>query len=121
MHSADDSEISDLFNSCAGEDVFNVDIEQSTNDEWKARLSVNENDLLVEIDSGARCNVLSKKTADSLMNISTLKPSNILINGVSGTAVKALGQMTLPCSYKGITRDITFQVMKTSKSVNILG
>jgi len=110
-----------LFDSCAVEDVFKVDIKQSTNDEWKARISVNGNDLLVEIDSSARCNVLSKKTAESFMNISTLKPSYILINGVSGTAVKALGQMTLPCTYKSITRDITFRVMNTSKSVNILG
>ncbi len=74
----------------------------------------------LEIDTGARCNILSLRTVRAVNAENEITASDIFISGVHGHPVKALGQVMLPCSYKGQTH-VVFQVLSTSKKTDILG
>ena len=67
-----------MFNQCTVQDVFIAKtgyVSSAKSDDWRALLKIN-----VEIDSGARCNVLSKATAEKFQSISTITPSDVIIN-----------------------------------------
>ena len=113
----------DMFDTQASvSDVFTADIGEEKDSDWSVKFAVGKSILELEIDSGAACNVLSRATAEKLQshNAKILR-SNAVINGVSGQQIKAYGQITLPCMYKGTRRKLTFQVLDTIKNVNLLG
>ncbi|XP_021360878.1 uncharacterized protein K02A2.6-like [Mizuhopecten yessoensis] len=111
-----------MFDQCTVHDVFTTDTDDSHEDcEWKVALDVTGKKLTVEIDSGARCNVVSKNTAEAFQSVSAIQQSDAIINGVSGKPMKAFGKINLPCAYKNIKRDVEFQVLDIRRNVNLLG
>ena len=114
--------VDNMFQQCNVRDVFtcNVDTEHSDAD-WTVTMVTQGKKLHLEIDSGARCNVLSVKTAQMLGVMRWLEKSNLIISGVSGKPMKVVGHVTLPCQYKDKHIDVNFQVIDTPKIVNLLG
>lgn len=109
-----------MFDQCQVQDVFTLKTNSGHSDiDWTAELNVAGKNLSFEIDSGARCNILSKQTADLFKPVSRIKISDIIINGVSGVPIKSYGKITLPCVYKNTQKDIEFQVIE--RNLNILG
>ena len=50
-----------------------------------------------------------------------IQKSNVHINGIHGNVMKTYGTLTTKFTYKGETRDITFQVMNGKKDLELLG
>ena len=112
--------MNEMFVQCHVQDVFTLKTNSGNSDsDWIAELNVAGKSLSFEIDSGARCNILSKQTADMFRPLSKVEPSDIIINGVSGVPIKSYGKMTLPCVYKDTQKNIEFQVIE--RNLNILG
>ncbi|XP_013404021.1 uncharacterized protein K02A2.6, partial [Lingula anatina] len=108
--------------SLTGSDVFTVKNNSENNSNWSANLNVKGKKLMVQLDTGAHCNVISRATAETFRNVAKVKPSDMVITGINGNPTKAYGQITLPCSYnKSPRRDVVFQVLDTNRNVNLLG
>ena len=116
------SKLHDMFDDA--DDVFIVTTEADVNkadDDWSVDLSVLGAKLCVEIDTGAKCNILSLTTLQALKVPYVLGQKTILVTGVHGESERSLGDVTLPCKYNKIQRNITFNVMDGKKPVNLLG
>ena len=81
------------------------------NNDWNVQMYVKNSPLKMEIDTGASCNVLSLGTLNSLGVRYNLQQNNVFIKGVHGQSVKSVGRVSLPCTYKGVTNDVQFQVL----------
>ena len=87
--------------------------EQTNNDDWTAKLNINNQTLTVLIDTGANCNVISKRELDALnMSENNLHKSCYKLVGFFGKKVKPLGQKTISCKYKDKELKVDFQVVK---------
>jgi hypothetical protein len=113
--------MNEMFEQCEMYDVFMLKTDKESDHEWTADLTVDGKQLAVEIDSGARCNVLSRMTAETFRSVAQIKPSDVIINGISGIPMKSHGKMTLPCHYKDVRHDIEFQVIDSERTLNLLG
>ena len=91
------------------------------NDDWSVRFHVQGRPLDMEIDTGARCNVIDKATLIDLNVNHVLNPSSTVINGVHGKCVRSLGIATLPCRYKDKLMNVDFEVLDNVKRLNLLG
>ena len=102
--------------------VFTVATSESqVNNDWNVQMHVKNNPLKMEIDTGASCNVLSLGTLNSLGVKYDLQQNNVFIKGVHGQSVKSVGCVSLPCTYKGVTNDVQFQVLDGKRCINLLG
>ena len=113
-------ELGEMFDQCTVQDVW-VAI-MSTKDrssEWKVTFNVGEKKLTLDIDSGAQCNILSKASAEKFVAIAPITDSDVIISGVS-TKVKSYGQINLPCKYRDMEKVITFQVIDSERSMQLL-
>ena len=91
------------------------------NNDWNVQMYVKNSPLKMEIDTGASCNVLSLFTLNSLGVKYHLQRNKVFIKGVHGQSVKSVGCVSLPCTYKGVTNDIQFQVLDGKRCINLLG
>jgi len=115
-------EMCDMFDTMYCEfDVSDVNVITEDVSDFNAVLDVNGKPLSVELDTGARCNILSRKSLERLRVRYQMKPSSLYIRGVHGKCVKAVGAVTLPCAYKGVLRNIEFQILDGSKEINLPG
>ena len=124
VHFAEEDELSDMFEqNTSTHDVYTVQNNgnETNNKEWTVNMTVNNKHLRLEIDSGAQCNVLSRQIAEKFCAEFPILKSDARINGVSGTLIKALGKITLPCEYKNVKHNLTFQVIDGQRNLNLLG
>ena len=98
-----------------------VDCHNVNDNEWVTDLKVNGRSVLLEVDTGARCNIMSLNTVKRLGLQYNNRKSNVRINGVYGIVIQAYGVLTTKCTYKGETCDITFQVINGKKDLDLLG
>ena len=91
------------------------------NNDWNVQMYVKNSPLKMEIDTGASCNVLSLGTLNSLGVKYDSQQNNVFIKGVHGQSVKSVGRVSLPCTYKGGTNDVQFQVLDGKRCINLLG
>ncbi|KAH3849695.1 hypothetical protein DPMN_092098 [Dreissena polymorpha] len=112
-----------MFNQFEHADVNDVFIATSSEDnyEWSANLKIGCKTVKFEIDSGAMCSVMSYGTTKPLEKVAPITRSDVIISGVYGPAVKALGMITLLCEHKNIKRSVNFQIMNTPRGINLLG
>ena len=106
------------------DNVFVATTESEVNkidDDWCVNLSVQGKQLCVEIDTGAKCNILSLSALEALNLPYVLSDKTVLITGVHGESERSIGSVTLPCAYNNTQRNITFNVMDGKKPVNLLG
>ena len=93
----------------------------NVNDEWIANLKVNGQSVQFEVDTGARCNIMSLNTVKRLGLECNIQKSNVRINGVHGNVIQAHGVLTTMCTYKGENHNITFQIINGKKDLDLLG
>lgn len=117
----DENEMCELFEQCSTKDVFKTTIDGEYHEEWTVDFNIGGELLTVEIDSGARCNILGMKEANKLKNKYEMKESKTVIKGISGEPLKAVGRIVLHCNYNGSTSQIEFQVLNMEHNVNLLG
>ncbi|KAJ8310299.1 hypothetical protein KUTeg_012164 [Tegillarca granosa] len=111
MHIDTSNTMNEMCKQCTVKDVFTTNTNSSdTTDEWKVKLGVENQKFCLEIDTGAMCNVLSKQMADRFNTIASIENSDTIINGISGQPTKAYEKIKLPCNYKGMTRNLEFQI-----------
>jgi transposase InsO family protein len=121
-HDNNVDEMGEMFEQCNVYDVFKCATNVSTkDDDWFVDLNVHGKQLSLELDTGARCNILSLKTLKRLQFDNKIEKSNVLISGVHSNAVKAVGKVTLSCEYKGTKKRVEFQVLNDEKQVDLLG
>ena len=87
--------------------------------DFHAILEIDGRALKVELDTGAKCNVLSLKSLQILNVDVEMLPSHVSIRGVHGQSMKAIGCVRLPCTYKQVKHIVEFQVLPGN--VNSLG
>ena len=74
----------------------------------------------MQIDAGAKCNVLSKDKLASLKLHTAIQRSNVKLKSYSGHTLMPVGQVYLPCTFKEETFSVLFLVINT-KAPTILG
>ena len=110
-----------MFSECVFVVTTNVDVYKA-NDEWNVEFKVQDNVFSAEIDTGAKCNIISLQTLSKLNVPHKINnKQTILITGVHGQSQRSLGSVVLPCMYHGVTHNIQFNVMDAKKPVNLLG
>ena len=78
--------------------------------EWHADVKIEDKTLTVQLDAGARCNVISIKDLQSLgININLGKPEAQL-KSHSGHVIPTKGVTTLPCEHKRKIYPVKFDV-----------
>ena len=97
-------------------DKMNID-----DDDFYVNLYVQGIPLNVELDTGAKCNILSLRTLKNLGVSYDLKPSKVHISGVHGQSAQAAGCVSLLCMYKDVQTHVEFQVLDGPKCINLLG
>ena len=66
---------------------------------WKISLNVRGQTVTAKVDTGAQANVMSKFTADKLNAM--IETSSVKLKSYSGDKISVLGQVDIPCFYKG--------------------
>ncbi|XP_060083295.1 uncharacterized protein LOC132562561 [Ylistrum balloti] len=89
------------------------------NDDWTVCCIVNNKTLRTQVDTGARCNVISQQTLKSLQVKTPLEKSEAMLRSYSGHAIKSIGTVKLQCNFKDNNNHvIQFQVIeKTAPTI----
>lgn len=64
---------------------------------------------------------LFSRRCQRFTSIASVCESGIVINGVYGNPTKVHGEITLPCKYGTMLRNITFKILDTPKLIVLLG
>jgi hypothetical protein len=80
---------------------------QKNDTDWYAKLDVNGNSVIFELDTGARANVLPLSMAKQLLPTPVLKKTNVILHGFDKSEVKPLGVTDL--KVHGENTEGTFQ------------
>ena len=86
----------------------------SLNDEWSVNSKINDRSINFQIDTGARCNVMSQDNFRSLGIKTALKPTSTKLTSFSGHKLKPTGIVQLPCKIQGNNFDIDFYIVDSS-------
>lgn len=89
--------------------------------DWVVQFDIDNSTMNCEIDTGARCNIISLNTLKSLDSKYPTKRSKTVINGVHGKCMKSLGIVTLPCSYRNSCLNVDFEILDAVRGLNLLG
>ena len=79
--------------------------------EWQAPVKINDKKVLFKIDTGAQCNVMSKKTYNHVSK-ETLQKSRTRLVTFGGHKIQACGKITLACEHKGRYTPARFEVVE---------
>ena len=92
--------------------MYVATIENSTETkDWKATIKVNDRHTTFKLDTGAQCNVISKKTYDQISKRPLLKSKTKLVT-FSGHKLKACGKASMVCEYKQKLNVVEFEVVQ---------
>ena len=119
--------MSEMFDKFDSLDALHIDVDvhnisdKCVDIDFHAMLRVENDSFQVELDTGAKCNILSLQSLRKLNFKYALGESATIITGIHGVSSQAIGSVTLPCSYKNMTRQVEFQVLDGKKAINLLG
>ena len=80
--------------------VQEVNSIQEDNDEWTETLIINNTEIKFQLDTGAKCNVMSKSTFETTNLDLAFSKSDAPLRSYSGHIIKTLGSVILPCTYR---------------------
>ncbi|VDI06080.1 Hypothetical predicted protein [Mytilus galloprovincialis] len=87
---------------------------------WYETLKINNQPIRFQLDTGAKCNVISTKTFSKLnLHVIKTKP-DISLKSYSGHSIKPRYAVNIPCTYKGQTCDVKFYIVDID-STSVLG
>ena len=114
IHDEEDEEIYTI--------TANVNSANSIDDDWIINFTVNDKELPLQVDSGAKnTNIIHVKTVKNLGLMKHVRPSNTFITGILGKPIKSSGKISIPLNYLGNIYDCEFQILNVSKVTNLLG
>ena len=112
-----DSESDDeLFLGMLTLDVNTVDAD----DKWSAELNVSETPVTFQLDTGAKCNVITRETYNALDIAAPLSKPDTPLKSYSGHKIHTEGTAILPVQHNGKNYQLKLYVVDV-KSPNILG
>ena len=94
--------------------------EISTISDWSISLSVNENDVIFKLDTGAQVKILPKSEFSKLVQKPKLNESKVQLAAYNKTIIPVLGKCILRALHKNKVIPLIFTVAKTD-SMAILG
>ena len=121
-----DVDENNMHNVCVDDDENNahnvcVNVASPADDDFYVVVKVNNKPLCLELDTGAKCNLISKKTLVNLGTKYEVKPSRVVVNGVHGYKKRVEGSTVLPCMYKGNINHLVFQILDGPEDINLMG
>ncbi|KAK7106746.1 hypothetical protein V1264_017967 [Littorina saxatilis] len=121
VHTLDDSDSSDTEDEVQAYSLGTIGTaEMNTVDSgWFQKLEVEEKTVNFQLDTGAKCNVISEKTFKSFKG-KKLEKSKVKLTSYSGHNIKTLGSTKLTCKFKKEEHEVKFYVTEMD-STAILG
>ena len=92
----------------------------SISDDWTVKSIIFDNEISMQIDTGARCNVISQNVLRQMKIKTALKKTDSKLKSYSGHIIKPIGSIRLPCYFNSNIFEIEFQVID-QKAPTILG
>ena len=89
-------------------------------DDWTVKSIIYDNEISMQIDTGARCNVISQNVLKQMKIKTALKKTESKLKSYSGHTIKPIGSIRLPCYFNNNIYDIDFQVIEQA-APTILG
>ena len=89
-------------------------------DDWTIKSIIYDNEIQMQIDTGARCNVISQNVLKQMKIKTALKKTESKLRSYSGHTIKPLGSKKLPCYFNNNIYEIEFQVIEQN-ATTILG
>ena len=80
-------------------------------DDWTVKSIIYDNEISMQIDTGARCNVISQNVLKQMKIKTALKKTESKLKSYSGHTIKPIGSIRLPCYFNNNIYDIEFQVI----------
>ena len=81
-------------------------------DDWTIKSIIYDNEIQMQIDTGARCNVISQDVIIQMKIKTALKKTESKLRSYSGQTIKPLGSVKLPCYFNNNIYEIEFQVIE---------
>ena len=78
--------------------------------EWREELTINNKKVIVQLDTGAKCNVMSLTTLKTLGGETTIQPTAAKLRSYSGHQIPIHGCTTLLCEHKDETYPMKFYI-----------
>lgn len=88
--------------------------------DWTVNCKVNDHSVTMHVDTGAKCNVVSRNVLQRLKFSETIQRSEAVLKSFSGHTMKSTGLVVLPCIFHHETFNIPFEVVDI-KTPTILG
>ena len=79
-----------------------------------------DNEIQMQLDIGARCNVISKNVLKQTKIKTVLKKTEFKLRSYSGHTIRPIGSIKLPCYFNNNIYEIEFQVIEQN-ALTILG
>ena len=89
-------------------------------DDWTVQSQINNKPIVMQIDTGAKCNVISKNVLNKTGIKTALSKPQAALTSYSGHKIRPLGAVQLDCTIKGQTFPIQFHVVDI-KAPTVLG
>ena len=89
-------------------------------DDWTIKSMIYDNEIQMQLDTGARCNVISKNVLKQMKIKTVLKKTESKLRSFSGYTIRPIGSIKLPCYFNNNIYEIEFQVIEQNAST-ILG
>lgn len=88
--------------------------------DWTVNCKVNDHSVTMHVDTGAKCNVVSRNVLQRLKFSETIQRSEAVLKSFSGHTMKSTGLVVLQCIFHHETFNIPFEVVDI-KTPTILG
>lgn len=98
--------------------MINLDV--NTIENWTTTLQVGDTEVQFLMDTGAKCNVLTRDTYNKLNIIVPLEKPEASLTSYSGHIITTDGMVSIPLQYNGHVNSVKFYVVHR-KAPNILG
>ena len=83
------------------------------NHKWTVKLNIGNKDVPFRIDTGAKCNILTKAVLESLEIKSKLSPSKKLLKSYTNHKISPIGKIVVQAGYNNTFTEIVFEVVST--------
>ena len=80
--------------------------------EWYENVTIADKTVYVQLDTGARCNVISIKDLERLGINTDIKKPEAQLKSYSGHVITTKGVTTLPCECKSKTYQVKFHIVE---------
>ncbi|XP_055685270.1 uncharacterized protein K02A2.6-like [Lutzomyia longipalpis] len=101
--------------------VWSIRESSHKKDIWKETIECAGKTLVVKIDTGAECNVISSEVIAKMPEAHIVHSKVKRLVAFNGGLIKVLGKVKLPCRVKSLTLDLWFQVIKGAQRTIIDG